>query len=82
MRASPSQVVLGSTVLLVAVTVLSAAPASGPLRVHPTNPRYFTDGTTHADGSLKGIYLGGHEIFADLQDNSFNKEWTRDTAIP
>lgn len=25
-------------------------PATGPLRVHPTNPRYFTDGAKHADG--------------------------------
>lgn len=24
--------------------------AAGPLRVHPTNPRYFTDGTKNADG--------------------------------
>jgi len=27
--------------------------ATSPLRVHPTNPRYFTDGTTAADGSLE-----------------------------
>jgi uncharacterized protein DUF6298/collagenase-like protein with putative collagen-binding domain len=32
------------------------AGATGPLRVHPTNPRYFTD------GSLKAIYMtGSHE---------------------
>lgn len=43
----------------------------GPLRVHPTNPRYF------ADGSGKAVYLGGHQIFVDLQDNSFNKEFIR-----
>src|SRR5215510_10778964 len=58
------------------------APALGPLRVHPTNPRYFTDGTTNADGSFKAIYLGGHEIFADLQDNAFNKEWSKDMSHP
>jgi hypothetical protein len=39
--------------------------------VHPANPRYFTDDTG------KAIYLGGHQIFVDLQDNSFNKEFTR-----
>ncbi len=56
--------------------------ASGPLRVHPANPRYFTDSTTNADGSLKAIYLGGHQIFVDLQDNAFNKEWTKDMSHP
>ncbi len=34
----------------------------GALRVHPTNPRYF------ADRSGKAIYLGGHQMFTDLQD--------------
>ncbi len=60
----------------------SAAPARGPLRVHPTNPRYFTDGTTNAGGAGKAIYLAGHEIFVDVQDNSFNKEWTKDMRRP
>jgi Family of unknown function (DUF6298) len=51
----------------------AAAPlwAGGVLRVCPGNPRYFTD------ASGKAIYLGGHQIFVDLQDNSFNKEFTR-----
>jgi hypothetical protein len=39
--------------------------------VHPTNPRYFVD------DSGKAIHLGGHQIFVDLQDNSFNKEFIR-----
>ena len=39
----------------------------GLLRVHPTNPIYFTD------DSGKAIYLGGHQIFVDLQDNTFGK---------
>jgi hypothetical protein len=38
-----------------------ATPAKGPLRVHPTNPRYFTDGTKNPDGSLKAIYLTGSQ---------------------
>lgn len=59
-----------------------AASTSQPLRIHPTNPRYFTDGTTNADGSLKAIYMGGHEIFVDQQDNAFNKEWTKDLSNP
>ena len=44
---------------------------AGALRVHPQNPRYFTD------GSARAIYLGGHQIFVDLQDNSFNKPFIR-----
>jgi len=43
----------------------------GVLGVHGDNPRYFADGTG------KAIYLGGHQIFVDLQDNSFNKEFIR-----
>lgn len=36
--------------------------AAGPLRVHPTNPRYFTD------GSGKAIYLTGSHTWANLVD--------------
>lgn len=41
-------------------------PAPGPLRVHPKNGRYFTD------GSGKAIYLAGHQWFNDLQHNAWN----------
>lgn len=41
-----------------------------PLAVHPDNPRYFVDG----DGNA--VRLAGHQIFVDLQDNSFNKALT------
>lgn len=37
--------------------------ATGPLRVNPANPRYFTDGTG------KGIYLAGSHTWANLQDH-------------
>lgn len=37
-------------------------PARGPLRVHPTNPRYFTDGTG------KAVYLTGSHVWNNLQD--------------
>jgi len=37
-------------------------PATGPLRVHPTNPRYFTD------GSGKAIYLTGSHHWNNFQD--------------
>jgi hypothetical protein len=42
--------------------------ASGPLRVHPTNPRYFTDGTKLPDGSLKAVYLTGSHTWGNLCD--------------
>jgi hypothetical protein len=40
----------------------SHAPAQGPLRIHPQNPRYFTD------GSGKAIYLTGAHTWNNLQD--------------
>jgi hypothetical protein len=48
-----------------------APTAQGVLRVHPSNSLWF------ADGSNRAIYLGGHQVFVDLQDNSFNKEFIR-----
>ncbi len=39
-----------------------AAAATSPLRVHPTNPRYFTD------GSGKAVYLTGSHTWWNLQD--------------
>jgi hypothetical protein len=72
--------------LLSATAGLSAEPngraANGPLRVHPTNPRCFTDGRRNPDGSVRAIYLAGHQVFVDVQDNCFNKEWTKDMARP
>ncbi len=56
----------------VLITVLcEPVLAGGLLRIHPKNPRYFTD------ASGKALYLAGHQSFVDLQDNSFNKELTR-----
>ncbi len=49
---------------------LSSGSGPGLLRVHPSNPLYFTN------GSDKAIYLGGHQIFVDLQDNTFGKYTT------
>src|SRR4029450_9597146 len=36
-----SPLILASAISIVSVSTVDAAPASGPLRVHPTNPRYF-----------------------------------------
>jgi hypothetical protein len=43
-------------------------PAAGPLRVHPENSRYFTDGTKMSDGSLRAVYLTGSHTWANLID--------------
>jgi hypothetical protein len=40
----------------------SRKPASGPLRVHPDNPRYFSD------GSGKVVYLTGSHTWSNLPD--------------
>jgi hypothetical protein len=45
-----------------------ASVAKGPLRIHPDNPRYFTDGTKMPDGSLKAIYLTGAHTWNNLVD--------------
>lgn len=45
-----------------------ATAAQGPLRLHPTNPRYFTDGTKLSDGSLKAVYLTGSHTWNNLVD--------------
>jgi len=45
---------------------------AGPLAVHPRNPRYFVD------GSGKAIYLGGHQVFTEIQDNAWTKPWVLD----
>jgi hypothetical protein len=47
--------------------------AAGPLRVHPTNPRYFTDGTKMSNGSLRAVYLTGSHTWGNLCD--YRKDW-------
>jgi len=51
------------------------AVAKGPLRVHPTNPRYFTDGSGQA------IYLTGSHTWNNFQDGGWaadgvGQSWT------
>ncbi len=60
-------IMMGVTLYLSSL-VAGAAPAAGPLRVHPSNPRYFTDGTKNADGSLKAVYLTGSHTWNNLID--------------
>lgn len=45
---------------------VGAAEACGPLRVCPTNPRYFTDGVLGPDGQPRAVYLTGAHTW-DLQ---------------
>lgn len=61
-----------TTLALLACGVFATTATAGVLRAHPENPLFFTQ-----DGE-KAIYLAGHQIFVDLQDNSFNKAVTRD----
>ncbi len=46
---------------------IKPAPAAGPLQVHPTNPRYFTDGTKRPGSSLKAVYLTGSHNWDNFQ---------------
>ena len=57
-------------VFVSAVFSVYAQTAEGPLTVHSNNPRYFND------GSGKAVYLSGHQIFVDVQDNPYDKEFT------
>ena len=54
--------------LSIAASTLTAATAAGPLRIHPDNPRYFTDGTKNPDGSLRAVYLTGSHTWNNLVD--------------
>ena len=48
--------------------------AAGPLRVHPSNPRYFTDGTKGPDGRPKAVYLTGSHTWGNLCDAT-DRKW-------
>jgi hypothetical protein len=62
---------LGISIAFSAATIcFGATLAKGPLRVHPENPRYFTDGTRMPDGSLRAIYLTGSHHWNNLQDSA------------
>lgn len=56
---------LFSTLFVVAP---EAAAARGPLRVHPANPRYFTDGVAGPDGRPRALLLTGAHTWNSLAD--------------
>ena len=61
----------GLLMILLASLVATGAerrPARGPLRVHPANPRYFTD-----DGR-RAVFLAGSHMGWELQDNAWGRE--------
>lgn len=49
----------------------SGSALRSPVRRHPTNPRYFTDGTKLADGSLTAVDLTGSHTWNNLVDLGF-----------
>jgi len=59
-----------SIAILVATICFGATPVRGPLRVHPENPRYFTDDTKMPDGSWRAIYLTGSHHWNNFQDSA------------
>lgn len=70
-RRLTSFLVAASLLAVSAVSLAETTPsgsAQGPLRVHPANPRYFTDGTRNPDGSLRALYLTGAHTWNNLVD--------------
>jgi hypothetical protein len=53
---------------LLASVAWAADSVRNPLRVHPANPRYFTDGTRAPDGTLRAVYLTGAHTWNNFQD--------------
>jgi hypothetical protein len=47
---------------------MARALADGPLKPHPRNPRYFSDGTRLPNGELKAVYLTGSHTWNNLID--------------
>lgn len=58
--------------LLATAVVGQTPPATGPLRVLESNPRYFTD------GSGKAVYLAGSHIWQNLQDSGHRLSESQD----
>jgi hypothetical protein len=58
--------------LFVSGSLCPAAEARGPLRIHPDNPRYFTDGTKTSDDSFRSVYLTGSHTWNNLVDMGRN----------
>ena len=55
LRRLASAQLMGGLLMAICVTG-SADRASGPLRIHPQNPRYFTDGSGRHVGRVNGTH--------------------------
>ena len=53
---------LSSLLILIGASPIYAVSAKGPLRIHPTNPRYFADGQGNA------VFLTGSHTWATFQE--------------
>lgn len=71
MRGVGRRIALAMMVLAMALGA-GADPAKGPLRVHPENARYFTDGSKGPDGALRAVYLTGSHTWNSLVDMGRN----------
>ncbi|MBM4155257.1 MAG: hypothetical protein FJ221_09555 [Lentisphaerae bacterium] len=60
--------VASAAMVSLSMTAGEPARARAPLRIHPENPRYFTDGARAADGSLKAVLLTGSHTWNNLAD--------------
>ncbi len=57
----------------VIVTIVpKTKPALGPLRIHPTNRRYFTDGSRGPGGAPRAVLLTGSHTWDNLVDMDQN----------
>ncbi|MGA2032770.1 MAG: hypothetical protein ABSG68_10965 [Thermoguttaceae bacterium] len=56
-----------SAIVTLLASAAAAAAARGPLRVHPVNPRYFTDGSGNA------VFLTGSHTWGNFQDYTFDR---------
>lgn len=63
---------VGLALTLSLMGACQAVNAAGLLRVHPSNPRYFTD------DSGRAIHLAGHQWFNDVQHTAWNRAMTVD----
>ena len=69
MHVTRTMVCICLAALIGLAAIAHGGTAKGPLRVHPENPRYFTDGTRGPDGSLRAVYLTGSHTWNNLQHN-------------
>jgi len=63
------------SIILLFAAVCQAAPAKGPLVIHPENPRYFM---VKNDPNKKAVYLTGSHYWYNLQDRFIGNSNSKD----